>query len=447
VPALSFPILLLTVSLALARPRLWRLRIDHAPAALLGAALTVLVGAVPVDALYPTLRVLVYPVVAIVSLMVLTLLAEEAGLFELLALRIANLAGGDGRRLFTYLFFAGAAVGSVFTNDAAVLIFTPLVYRLIERVQGDAWTLSTKIPYYFAVLYVANLVGAFVISNPINLIVASFFAIDFLEYARWMVVPALVSMVASYVGLRLYFRRSLPRTYGGHHASIGAANPRFVRVSTAVLGVTLLGFFVEPLTGVPTWAVAASGAASLLVLSAAMGWAESPKVLKGVGWDVIVFVVGIFVVVSGLRNAGLTSQIERLVLYLAGFEVFGLMMVNGLITAMCSAVMNNHSTAYAVALAIEDMPVGWEAGFAGDWGAFYVKRMLVFSTLIGGDLGPKMLPIGSLAALLWFRMLRDRGVEIPYRLYVTIGVPVTLAAVVLSVLALYAEYGIVQLLR
>jgi arsenical pump membrane protein len=437
----ALPILVLTVSLALVKPRLGRIKIGHATAAILGALLSIMTGAVSLQSAYQSLHVLVYPVITIISLMILTIIAEQAGLFGLLALQIAKIAKGDGKALFTYLFFAGTLTGAIFTNDAAVLIFTPLVYKLIEEVKGESWGLSNKIPYYFAVLYVANLVGAFVISNPINIIVASFFGIEFHQYAMWMVFPALVSVITTYCGLRMFFKSSLPRRYERSPANESPRNPRFMALSGTVLVLTLLTLFLEHLTGVPTWAAAFTGAMTLLILSGLIEGSDNIQVIRAVGWDVIVFVVGIFIVVTGLRNAGLTNSIQGLLTSLAGFNIFKLTLASAFIAATCSAIMNNHPTAYAMALAIQDMHVESLLG-----NGMLVKKMLVFSALIGGDLGPKMLPIGSLAALLWFRILRDRGVHISYSLYIKIGIPVTLAAVLLSVIALNLEIALVGLL-
>src|SRR5205085_5019042 len=167
---------------------------------------------VKIDGVILALKLLSLPIITIVSLMIITLIAERAGLFDLIAQKIATSAGGSGPRLFALIFAGGTVTGMLFTNDAAVLIFTPLVFQLIERVQGDGWTLRNKIPFYFAVLYVANLVGALVTSNPINIVVASLFHISFLEYARWMFLPAAASIAVTFAGLAVVFRKSVPRS-------------------------------------------------------------------------------------------------------------------------------------------------------------------------------------------------------------------------------------------
>ena len=128
VKALS--ILVFTVGLSLARPRVGGVRIRPQFAAMLGALLTIGLGLLTPTQAARALGFLALPLLTIVSLMVITLVAEEAGLFRLLAWRVARLAGGKPQRLFALLFFTGTVTGAVFTNDAAVLIFTPLVYRL-----------------------------------------------------------------------------------------------------------------------------------------------------------------------------------------------------------------------------------------------------------------------------------------------------------------------------
>ena len=435
--AAALSVLALTVGLSLSRPTIGHFRIQPAGAAILGALLTMAAGLLPLAAVLASLTFLALPVLTIVSLMIITLIAEQAGFFRFLAWRMARAAGGDGVKLFTYLFLAGTLTGTLFTNDAAVLIFTPMVYKLIEEVKEESWTTANKIPYYFAVLYVANLVGAFVISNPINIVVASWFGIGFMEYALWMVIPAVVSMIVTYFGLRLFFRHTIPATYRvpEHHESM-VDNPSFMFTSGAVLSATLVGFFTEHLTGIPTGYVAAIGATALAVAYRIFARGSLVAVVRGVGWDAIIFVIGIFLVANGLRTAGLTDAIGTLILRAADEGQYIGTLVTGVIAAGSSAVMNNHPTAGIMALAIGDLSL-----------MDLPARMLAFSALIGGDLGPKMLPIGSLAALMWFRILRSKGVEISYWQYIKLGVPITLAAMLLSLLALNLEFALFVALR
>ncbi len=430
----AFSILALTVSLSLARPRIRGFRVEHAIAAGLGALLSLVLGIVPLDLVALAVKLLFFPILTIVSLMVITLIAERAGLFDLLSGLMARAARGNGRRLFAYLFGCGALTGMIFTNDAAVLIFTPLVFQLVERIQGDHWTLRNKIPYYFAVLYVANLVGALVISNPINIVVSSLFHISFAEYARWMLLPGLVSVLVSFLALRMVFRRAIPATFDWSPDL--CPRPRDRRLMTlcgVVLAMTLAGFFTESLTGIPTWFVAFAGAATLLGIYGTVARGDTLSVLRGVSWDVLAFVLGIFIVVLGLRHAGLTHQIGFLLSQLAARGTWVMTLGTSLVAAVFSSILNNHPTADMMGWAIRDLS-----------GSGLQTKALVFSALIGGDLGPKMLPIGSLAALIWFRLLRNRGVQVPYSLYIKIGIPVTLAAILASVLVLNAELFVVS---
>jgi arsenical pump membrane protein len=147
----------------------------------------------------------------------------------------------------------------------------------------------------------------------------------------------------------------------------------------------------------------------------------------------VIFVVGMFIVANGLRSVGLTDMIGSALL--SAIQVGDQLgnFVAGSVAALSSALINNHPTAGIMALAIGDLPIDEMS-----------RKVMALSALIGGDLGPKMLPVGSLAALLWFRILRQRGVVISYWQYIKLGVPVTVVAALLSMAVLSLEYWLVS---
>jgi arsenical pump membrane protein len=430
----AISILALTVTVALRKPRIWRLRITHAESALIGAVVTVALGIVPVALAFNTLRFLAAPVATIISLMIITLVAEEVGLFQRLAQYIAHAAQGRPRVLFNYIFLTGSITGAIFTNDAAVLIFTPLVFNLIEEIQTESWTIRQKIPFYFAVLYVANVAGILVISNPINIVAAKLFDISFTEYLVWMVAPALASIGISYLGLRICFRKQLPAEFRQPTVTrVDRAQRRVMLLCGIVLGITLLLLTCEELTGLPTWLVTCCAALLMVAIHGVLCGSRPVLFVRRVGWDVIAFVVGIYIVAVGVRNAGLAQQLGTWMAQTSGGDFVGLTHVTAITAGTLSAVMNNHPTVDTMSFAIQDL----------DLPALQTK-LLVFAALIGGDLGPKMLPTGSLAALMWFRMLQTRGVDISYWLYVLIGIPVSLCAIFAAVLVLNFEAYLYQ---
>jgi arsenical pump membrane protein len=426
-----------TLALALLRPRVLGFEIHHGWAAWIGLALSIGVLLVPPSLAVNTLVGLAPPLVTLAALMVMTAVAERAGLLRLMARRLAHLAGGDARRLFTLLFFAGAITGTVFTNDAAVLLFTPLAVRLVAEVGDDTWSAASGLPFYFAILHVGNLAGALVISNPINLVVASLFDIGFSRYAVWMVLPALVSAVVTYVCLRWFFRRTLPRhCRTGFHAPPRPYDAWMLRLCIAVLCLTLVLLFASDLAGLSTWPAALLGALVLLTAHGLRGGSVVEVVRRGVGWDALAFVTGIFVVVLGLRNAGLAERIGDLLRGVVGEGGAALIYPIAFLSGGMSSLMNNHPTAGLMAWVIDDLRAGPIS-----------TEIAVYAALIGGDLGPKMLPVGSLAALMWFRMLRDRGIEVRYLDYIRIGVPTALLAIAAAAATLHLEVWLAGVLR
>jgi arsenical pump membrane protein len=192
----------------------------------------------------------------------------------------------------------------------------------------------------------------------------------------------------------------------------------------------LVGFFgVEPL-GVPVSAVAAVGAVLLLAV-AARGPIDTRKVLKGAPWQIVVFSLGMYLVVYGLRNAGLTDQLASLLNVFARSGVWGAALGTGFLTAILSSVMNNMPTVLIGALSID------ASGATG-----VVKEAMIYANVIGCDLGPKITPIGSLATLLWLHVLSKKGIAIAWGAYFKVGIVLTVPVLAITLAALAIRLSI-----
>jgi arsenical pump membrane protein len=153
-------------------------------------------------------------------------------------------------------------------------------------------------------------------------------------------------------------------------------------------------------------------------------------VLRGAPWQVVVFSLGMYLVVYGLRNAGLTSYLTALLERCAGHGVWGAALGTGFMTAILSSVMNNMPTVLVGALAIDATSAHG-----------VVREAMVYANVIGADLGPKITPIGSLATLLWLHVLADKGIRISWAAYFRTGIVLTLPILFLTLCALALRLG------
>ncbi|KTT96019.1 arsenical pump membrane protein [Sphingomonas yabuuchiae] len=397
-----------------------------------GAVVALLAGVVTLSDVPVVWGIVWNATTAFVAIIVISLLLDEAGFFEWAALHVARWGGGHGRRLFVLIVLLGAAVSALFANDGAALILTPIVIAMLRALGfKDKATLA----FVMAAGFIADTASLpLVVSNLVNIVSADFFRIGFGEYAAVMVPVDLVSIAATLGALLIFFQRDIPRDYDvGALRAPGAAirDAATFRAGWIVLALLLAGFFLlEPL-GVPVSAVAAAGAILLLVIAGRGHVIQTGKVLRGAPWQVVIFSLGMYLVVYGLRNAGLTDHLAALLDYTAQGGVWGAALGTGVIAAVLSSVMNNMPTVLVGALSID------AAHATG-----VVKEAMIYANVIGCDLGPKLTPIGSLATLLWLHVLGQKGVRIGWGYYFRVGVTLTVPVLLITLAALAIRISI-----
>ena len=394
--------------------------------ATLGAVVALLSGVVHLGDIPVVWQIVWNATAAFIAIIIISLLLDEAGFFEWAALHVARWGGGKGRLLFALIILLGAAVAALFANDGAALILTPIVMAMLLAL---GFSPAATLAFVMAAGFIADAASLpLVVSNLVNIVSADFFNIGFNDYAAVMVPVNIVAIIASLAVLSIYFRRSIPARYDVNQLKQPNEAIRDVatfRFGWVVLALLLVGFFgLEPL-GVPVSAVAAAGALLLLVVAARGHVISTRKVIREAPWQIVVFSLGMYLVVYGLRNQGLTEHIARLLDYFAQGGVWGAAFGTGFLTALLSSAMNNMPTVLVGALSIDATSA-----------TGVVKDAMIYANVIGSDLGPKVTPIGSLATLLWLHVLARKGMTITWGYYFKVGIVLTVPVLAATLAAL-----------
>lgn len=397
-----------------------------------GAVLALLTGVVSLGDV-PTVWSIVWNATAtFIAVIIISLLLDEAGFFKWAALHVARWGGGKGSRLFALMILLGAAVSALFANDGAALILTPIVIAMLTALRFSA---ASTLAFVMAAGFIADTASLpMVVSNLVNIVSADFFAMGFGEYASVMWPVNLVSVVATLLMLWLFYRKDIPARYDADQLEMPEAAIRDKATFLAgwwVLGLLLIGLFaLEPL-GIPISAVAAACALILLTIAGKGHIISTRKVIKGAPWQIVVFSLGMYLVVYGLRNAGLTESLSALLNLLAEQGVWAATLGTGLIAALMSSIMNNMPSVLIGALSIQ-----------GSEATGLVREAMIYANVIGCDLGPKITPIGSLATLLWLHVLAQKEIRITWGYYFKVGSILTLPILLITLAALALRLSI-----
>ena len=396
----------------IARP--WRL--PEATWAVTGAVMLIVFGLLPwSDALKAVAKGTdVYLFLS--GMMLLAELARNEGLFDFLAGQAARWAGGSAMKLFALIYGVGTVVTVFMSNDATAVVLTPAVFAATKAAK-----VKDPLPYLLICAFIAN-AASFVlpISNPANLIIFRDHMPPLLQWLGRFALPSILSIAVTYAVLRFTQRDSLRQEVMAAEVDVPglSSGGRMTACGIVGTGIVLLlvsGFGVE--LGLPTFVAAVATAAVVLFLKRESPW----TVMKGISWEILPLVAGLFVLVEALDRSGVLKALIHVLQMEADRSAMVTTWATGVTLALICNLVNN-------------LPAGLLAGSVVS--ASHVTQQVASAVLIGVDLGPNLSVTGSLATILWLTALRRENQNVSAWSFLKLGALVMPPALLLAIAGL-----------
>lgn len=356
--------------------------------------------------------------VLFISMTVLSIFLDEVGFFRYLANLTLKKAKGSQIKLFTTLYVV-VSVLTVFTsNDIIVLTFTPFICYFAKNAKINA------VPYLVCEFIAANTMSmTLIIGNPTNIYIATAYGINFLEYAKIMFLPTLSSALISFALLWVIFRKDLKVVAEANVEDVKIENKPFLVIGLIHLSVCTVALAIGSYVGLDMWIISLVSASSLFIITGAISIFKKSKsteitaCLKRAPWQLIPFVLSMFVMILALQENGVTDKINQLL----GSE--HTILKYGITSYLSANLINNIPMSVLFCPIIEGLSGSELTG-------------AVYATIIGSNLGALLTPIGALAGIMWSSMLKKHQVKYTYASFIKNGVIISVPSILIALLIL-----------
>jgi len=374
-------------------------------------------------------------VILFLSTTFIALTLDVSGFFKYLSIKVLKRVHGSGRKIFIAIYLMTCILTLFTSNDILILTLTPF---LIEFLRHSS---IKPVPFLVSEFFATNTLSmGLLIGNPTNIIVATVFGLNFVEYFKIMIIPALTAGFITFIGLYLIFRRDINDYYKIE------ALPEVKLTIWNIIGIillagTLISLTVLSLQGYLLWHISLFWAILtffifclpnlFVTLMSGGSYKDSYlfKISNKMPWEIVPFVLGFFVIIRAFSISGITSIISDHASVIFGGSPFGSIVGIGVLSTVSANLFNN----IPMTVLFSDMLAD-----------FAVEKGVVYSLVMGSNLGANLTPIGALAGIMWMRMLSQEKIDLTFKQFMIYGIKITLITTIITASTIYAIFVLIE---
>lgn len=361
--------------------------------------------------------------VLFLSMVFMSIYLDITGFFEYFARIALKFSKNNGKILFFSFYFVISFLTIFTSNDIVILTFTPFIYYFTKHAKIDPF------PYLIAEFFAANTWSIMLyIGNPTNIVLATAFQIDFLEYFKWMFLPAIVAGFVNLMLLYLVFRKRIQINV--KHVEVICPADALTDKIGAILGTIVLFscivfLAISPYFYIDLWLVSFGFAIGLLIIlvvrdsysrvirkNMKKDMFKVTKTLRRMPVGVIPFVLAMFISVDALRIYGVTTDIGIFFKDVVDQSMISSVFLFGFSSAFLANILNN------IPMTVAYVPI--IQAFTSS-----LSLPVIFATVIGSNLGANITPLGALAGIMWISILRNKNVNFSFKEFIKYGLIIT----------------------
>jgi len=369
------------------------------------------------------------------SLAYICISLDLTGFFEYLALHVLKAAKNSGKRLFIYFFFFSSLLTLFTSNDIVILTITPIIIYFAKYAKIN------PIPYLIAQFFAANIWSfALYIGNPTNIIVAEAYDFTFLSYSSWTILPTITAGLVCFVLLWIVFKKQIPTTFESPviNPKTAIKDKNGAVFGTIILIGCLLMLSLASFFNLLLWQITLFFALIILFRNMIYDIYTKNKgsnlqliqnSLKRMPWKIVPFIIGMFIMVEALVASGWVDIFAFSLSNLSDNLLISIFIMAFIASLACNLMNNQPMTILFTQILLSNSYQTSDR----------VKLGIIFALIMGSNFGANFTLVGSLAGIMWYKILSDKDVKITFKEFAKYGFLIMPIVILLSCLVLYLE--------